>query len=104
MAEHGTSPLPRLLGTTAVIVAVAAALCCVIPALYRAHEDDVRAERGWSSTPVETRQTRASQAERLAHYAWIDKQKGIVALPIERAMQLTLQELGKPASGQGGGR
>jgi len=28
-----------------------------------------------------------------ANYAWIDKRKGVVQLPIERAMALTLQEL-----------
>lgn len=104
MAERETLPLSTLLGTTAVIVAVTAALAYLIPAAYRAHEDELRAERGWSSTPADTRQTRASQADRLAHYAWIDKPKGVVALPIERAMELTVQELGKPANGQGGGR
>lgn len=104
MAERETLPLSRLLGTTAVIVALAAALAYVVPALYRAHEEQLRAERGWSSTPADTRQMRSSQADRLAHYAWIDKQKGVVALPIERAMELTVQELAKPASGQGGGR
>ena len=28
-------------------------------------------------------------------YAWIDKEAGVVRLPIERAMELTVQELGK---------
>jgi len=34
------------------------------------------------------------QNERLGSYAWIDKEKGIVRLPIERAMELVVREKG----------
>ena len=36
---------------------------------------------------------RAREKAVATSYAWIDKEKGIVQLPIERAAQLTLQEL-----------
>lgn len=31
----------------------------------------------------------------LTNYSWIDREQGIVRLPIERAMELTVQEIGK---------
>jgi hypothetical protein len=54
-------------------------------------------EEQWKYTP-EGRQAhldelRAREQAAATTYAWIDKSKGIVQLPIDRAMQLTLQEL-----------
>jgi len=34
---------------------------------------------------------KAPQRERLEHYGWVDRQRGIVHIPIERAMELTVQ-------------
>jgi hypothetical protein len=36
---------------------------------------------------------RAAEQAAATSYAWIDRDKGIVQLPLDRAMQLTLQEL-----------
>ncbi len=33
------------------------------------------------------------QLERLNSYRWVDKEKGIIAIPIDRAMELTVREL-----------
>jgi len=41
---------------------------------------------------------RAADAEALNNYAWADQGKGVVRLPIQRAMELTLQEWKNPAS------
>ena len=46
------------------------------PAGRQAHFDDMRAREMAATT-----------------YAWIDKKKGVVQLPIDRAMALTLEEL-----------
>jgi hypothetical protein len=35
---------------------------------------------------------RGKEQRQLGSYAWIDQQKGTVQLPIERAMELTIQE------------
>ena len=37
---------------------------------------------------------RAKEAGKIASYAWIDHQGGVVQLPIERAMELTVQRYG----------
>jgi len=54
-------------------------------------------EEQWKFT-AEGRQThldelRAKEQAVATSYAWIDKDKGIVQLPLDRALQLTLQEL-----------
>lgn len=43
---------------------------------------------------------RALNAEALANYGWVDQAKGIVRLPIEHAMKLTIAEWQNPAAGR----
>jgi hypothetical protein len=43
---------------------------------------------------------RARRRERLESYGWVDREKGIVHLPIERAMELVAQGV-RPAPGPG---
>ena len=38
----------------------------------------------------------AANADVLNHYGWVDQGKGLVRLPLDRAMQLTLEEWRKP--------
>jgi len=83
----------KLLGAGAGIAGIVAVVGLLGPVLFRARADELRAERGWTSTPAETRQALATQRERLAHYAWIDRANGVVSLPIERAMELCTSEL-----------
>ena len=50
-----------------------------------------------ASTPVvDMDEMRASEDEALKNPGWVDKQKGIVRIPIERAKQLVVQRGGKP--------
>ncbi len=44
------------------------------------------------------REQRAGDAKALSEYDWIDKDKGIVRLPVQRALELTLQEWQNPAA------
>ena len=37
---------------------------------------------------------RQDQAERAKAYAWVDQKAGVVQLPVERAMELTVQQYG----------
>jgi hypothetical protein len=101
MAERDTLPLSTLLGSAAALVAGAGLVALLVPTLYRVQEETLRAERGWTSTPLETQQLKSAQRERLAHYAWIDRQQGVVGLPIERAMELVREELAHAGGGDG---
>lgn len=52
-------------------------------------------------TSTERRKTladlRQDESRQLATYAWVDQQAGVVRLPIERAMELTLEQYRKPS-------
>jgi hypothetical protein len=43
----------------------------------------------------------AANTEALKSYGWVDKTKGIVQLPIDRAIELTLQQAKDPAAIRG---
>ena len=56
-----------------------------------------------TSTPVtDMEQMRAAEEQALHTPGWVDRQKGIVRLPIEVAKQLAVQRLGTPASSPAG--
>jgi hypothetical protein len=38
------------------------------------------------------RELRAAQLSRIREYRWVDRQAGVVAIPIERAMELIVEE------------
>jgi len=59
---------------------------------YGAQQQEVN--RKVVNQPVEELQgVRASQLEQLNSYGWTDQVKGAVAIPIERAMELTARDL-----------
>lgn len=99
MARRETLPISTVLGAIAALVAAALLVGQLAPAWFASRQADLRAERGWTTTPAETAQTKASQAARIGAYAWIDRQKGVVALPIERAMELEQAALARQQQG-----
>lgn len=67
------------------------------PAPHTIAPEQLPADQAWKATP-DTRKAalaelRAKEQKQVAAYAWIDQGKGVVQLPIERAMELTVQEL-----------
>lgn len=63
--------------------------------LYSRQSPDTRA---WGGNSPEQRiewlrETRAHEAAQLEGYGWIDRDAGVVRLPIDRAMDLTVEEL-----------
>ncbi len=48
---------------------------------------------------IELRDTTARQQARLAEYRWMDPGQGLVALPIERAMQLVVRDVAAGKTG-----
>ncbi|MFA5057197.1 MAG: hypothetical protein WC485_03720 [Opitutaceae bacterium] len=59
-------------------------------------------EEQWKYTPAGRRahldEMRAREKAAATSYAWIDRNKGIVQLPLDRAVELTLQELNSAAA------
>jgi hypothetical protein len=60
--------------------------------------DHLSKDMEWKATPASRKaymlDLKKNQAEQGAKYAWVDQKKGVVQLPIERAMQLVIQENG----------
>ncbi len=52
--------------------------------------------------PAELATLRARQLERIGGYRWVDRERGIVAIPIGRAMELVARESGRRGAGSSG--
>ena len=91
------APLSTWLGVVLLFALFGAIVLAVIgPAPRGDNYEKMRAENRLKKL----KDARDEDAKALAGYAWIDKNKGTVRLPIERAMELTVAELAnkKPAS------
>jgi hypothetical protein len=55
-----------------------------------------------ASPPIDLRDMRAAEDQLLHHYSWVDRDKGVVRIPIERAMDIlaTRGLPSRPAVGQ----
>jgi hypothetical protein len=92
--------------TTLFIFAVVAIGWVVVSRLYEptstspqnAVAENLPKELAWKATPATRKQAlgelREKHAQQAISYAWIDKNTGVVQLPIERAMQLTAAQYG----------
>jgi hypothetical protein len=62
--------------------------------------DKLGSSDAWQATPAARKayltQLRAGQDKQLETYAWVDRKAGVVQLPIDRAMELVVQQYGKP--------
>jgi len=82
-------------GTIAAVIG-GFALFALIVALAYLPQRPAPIEQG-ALTPAERYQRltdmRAKEAKQIDSYGWVDQQKGVVQLPIDRAIELTIQEL-----------
>jgi hypothetical protein len=94
--ETSTNPKPlKSIWVTYVIYFSAIAMFAVIMlAILRmtGNVQDVDEQRAKERADI-LKQIRATAQEELTQPAWIDKEKGIVRLPIDVAMELTVKEL-----------
>jgi hypothetical protein len=68
------------------------------PAPQNETPDNLSKDMAWRATPESRRayldDLRKRQAIQAAAYGWVDQKAGVVQLPIERAMELVVQEHG----------
>jgi hypothetical protein len=57
-------------------------------------------ETRWAERQKNLAELRAQNQELLENFAWIDQSRGLVRLPIARAMELTVHEWRNPAAGR----
>jgi hypothetical protein len=79
-----------------VVIGVVGALVLVLviiglQALYYRTEQAEVVRKVESAAPEEWSRVRAEQEARLHSYRWVDREQGVVAIPIERAMELLVR-------------
>ncbi|ACB77203.1 hypothetical protein [Opitutus terrae] len=103
MSEHPassapTSPRAPLISVLGVLVLFALFAVVVyyvyVPRQTGAFPDDgIRTEKQRREALAELH---AKEAKQLSSYGWVDQKAGVVQLPLDRAMELTLQKYQKP--------
>jgi hypothetical protein len=110
-------PRPVSLFTIVFVLVLFAAFFLVVRSVYtpvdvapqNAAPENLGEEMQWRATRESRRaaliELRQEQAQQASSYRWIDQQAGILQLPIERAMELTLEQYrggneSRPAPGQ----
>jgi hypothetical protein len=96
---HSRAPLSTWLGIVLLFALFGVIVLAVIGPMPRGSDyEETRAKKR-----METLKTVREDSEKtLNTYAWIDKNKGVVRIPISRAMELTTAELAKQKPAQAG--
>lgn len=68
------------------------ALVLVLQGLFDRSVEAESERKVISQIPEELRRSRAAQTGKLSAYAWVDRTTGVVSIPIDRAMELTIEE------------
>lgn len=109
-SEHPARPVS--LFTIVFLLALFAAFLFLVRHFYspsavlpqNAAADKLPKEMEWRATAATRRATlneaREQQASQATSYGWVDQKTGVVRLPIERAMELVVQEQAGKQTGQ----
>lgn len=83
----------RVIGTIGFVgVMLTLALVFFFQALYYGYRDSLEAKLADRGPDAPEIVIQRAQRAKLAEYGWIDREKKITALPIEKAMELVVQE------------
>jgi len=89
------APLTALVGIVFAIVLFVVVV--LLQAFFYRAEQEENVRKVVAVAPQELLQLRAQQQELLHSYKVVDQQKGVVAIPIDLAMKLVVQEAGRRA-------
>jgi len=100
MEHHGTTPSGRTddpsSSNTLIVGFVGAVLifviCVLLQVVYHRTIEHERQAKIIDQQPEELRRLQVQQAEQLHGYRWVDKEGGVVAIPIDRAMELVVED------------
>jgi hypothetical protein len=87
------APLTALVGIVSAIVLFVVVV--LLQAFFYRAEQEENVRKVVAVAPQELSQLRAQQQELLHSYKVVDQQKGVVAIPIDLAMKLVVQEAGR---------
>jgi hypothetical protein len=115
-AHRGDDLDSRSIVRIAVIFVFTIAFCLMMMALLFRHFENIYPNRTSEAAPrvseadlppqprlqtapaLDLAQVRAAEDQHLSRYAWIDRQKGLAQIPIDRAMELWVQTYGGAAA------
>jgi len=100
MARGSGDPNPQ---TTVLIGIITAIMLFVVVVLlqalfYRVERGETR-RKVEAVVPEELTRLRAAQLDQLNSYRWVDQAAGVVAIPIDQAIRLVVQEQGRRSAG-----
>ena len=96
-SAHATSPRAPLVSIFA-IFALFALFLVVVYYVYVPRQTGAFTDDGIHTLALRKKnlaELHAKQAQQAASYAWVDQKAGIVQLPLDRAMELTVQKYAK---------
>jgi hypothetical protein len=91
--QTSSTLVAALVGAILVFVIIVA-----LQAFFYRSEEMERATKIYAVVPEELAKARATQQEQLNTYRWVDRDRRIVAIPIDRAMELTARDQGRNPS------
>jgi hypothetical protein len=100
--DNANTPLIAVIGIVGTLLTIAIVLA--LHSLYMAADENERFVKDVSRAPEELSNLRAEQLGQLNGYRWrMDNKNRVVAIPIDRAMDLTVQEFAKSRASAGAG-
>jgi len=97
--HHGTTPAEDdntdLRAVTIWYVGICVAVVVLVVFIWQYFSIQVRKEmdaKVFSAESTELREVRAAEQAQLTKYQWVDKNAGVVRIPLERAKELTLRD------------
>jgi hypothetical protein len=104
MAKRDWHDDPDIALTTMVVIVGAVLTFVVVVFLqavfYRAEAEEYQ-RKVVDVTPKQLRSARAEQTQILNEYRWVDRENGVVAIPIDQAMEIMIERGGVAAPGGG---
>ena len=95
--EADRPPTGAIAVMVAVTIVVVIGICIGVNELFKVQVDEAKHAQFLDHESSTLRALRATEQERLNHYRWADQKAGVVRIPVDRAVELTLADYRKPA-------
>jgi len=90
---HDDPNTPNTAFVSAAFVVVLVAAVVALQAHYENKVKEFSLEKTTDRSPRELLENRAAQQAMIDRYEWVDREAGVVAIPVDRAMDLVASEL-----------
>ena len=92
MAEKENLNIPMIVTVGLISVVVTAVSVIAVQALYYSYATNETQRNVIEAPTADADSKLAEQIAKLSRYSWTNREKGVVTVPIERAMRLIVQE------------